>query len=154
MCIRDSYNDKLSTILAGGKEGLPKILFVPITNGVVISAAANGAFHPIEDYLYNSEVYPNISQADQQINQSFTIDGHLYGLYMQASTVGRYGFGYRQDWADKLGIEAPKTIQDVYDLLYAFTYDDPDGNGKDCLLYTSFRDDHRRGRPEFAYGCQ
>lgn len=126
----DNYNDKLSTILAGGKEGLPKILFVPITNGMVISAAANGAFHPIEDYLYNSEVYPNISQADPQINQSFTINGHLYGLYMQASTVGRYGFGYRQDWADKLGIEAPKTIQDVYDLLYAFTYDDPDGNGK------------------------
>ena len=25
--------------------------------------------------------------------------------------------------------EAPKTVEDVYDMLYKFTYDDPDGNG-------------------------
>ena len=127
----DNYNDKLSSVLAGGKEGLPKILFVPMDSGVVISAAANGAFHPIEEYLYNEVAYPNISQADPQISQAFTINNHLYGVYMQSSTVGRYGFGYRKDWADKLGLEEPKTVQDVYDMLYAFTYNDPDGNGVD-----------------------
>ncbi len=36
------------------------------------------------------------------------------------SELGRYGFSYRQDWADKLGLGTPETIQDVYDMLYAF----------------------------------
>ena len=25
--------------------------------------------------------------------------------------------------------DSPKTVEDVYDMLYKFTYDDPDGNG-------------------------
>ena len=42
----------------------------------------------------------------------------------------RNGLGYRTDWAEAVGItEAPKTVEDVYDMLYKFTYDDPDGNG-------------------------
>ncbi|MDO5417664.1 MAG: ABC transporter substrate-binding protein, partial [Lachnospiraceae bacterium] len=45
--------------------------------------------------------------------------------------IGRYGFSYRTDWAEKLGLSAPKTVEDVYNMLYAFTYDDPDGNGVD-----------------------
>ena len=83
---------------------------------MVISAAASGAFWPIEDYLYNSEVYPNISQAKKEIEQNFTIDGHTYGLHNLSSPIGRYGLGYRADWAKKLGIGEPSTIDDVYDL--------------------------------------
>lgn len=127
----DNYNDKLSSVLAGGKDELPMILSVSANSGVVVSAAANGAFHPVEEYLYDKEAYPNLAQADPQISQAFTINNHLYGVYCQSGAVGRYGFGYRKDWADRLGLEEPKTVQDVYDMLYAFTYDDPDGNGED-----------------------
>ena len=38
---------------------------------------------------------------------------------------------YRTDWAEAVGItEAPDTIEEVYDMLYKFTYNDPDGNGQ------------------------
>jgi len=38
---------------------------------------------------------------------------------------------YRKDWAEKVGItKAPETWDELYDMLYKFTYNDPDGNGK------------------------
>ncbi|PYI52156.1 hypothetical protein DLM86_22015 [Paenibacillus flagellatus] len=36
----------------------------------------------------------------------------------------------RKDWLDKLGLQVPKTYDDYYKALQAFTNNDPDGNGK------------------------
>jgi putative aldouronate transport system substrate-binding protein len=36
----------------------------------------------------------------------------------------------RQDWLDKLGLSVPKTLEEYADMLHKFTYNDPDGNGK------------------------
>lgn len=38
---------------------------------------------------------------------------------------------YRKDWMENLNLSEPTTLEELHDLLYAFTYDDPDGNGKD-----------------------
>lgn len=38
---------------------------------------------------------------------------------------------YRKDWMEKVGMSEPTTLEELHDLLYAFTYEDPDGNGKD-----------------------
>lgn len=35
----------------------------------------------------------------------------------------------RQDWLDNLNLEVPKTLDELENVLYAFTNDDPDGNG-------------------------
>ena len=37
----------------------------------------------------------------------------------------------RQDWLDAVGKEVPTIIDEFYDVLVAFTKNDPDGNGKD-----------------------
>lgn len=37
----------------------------------------------------------------------------------------------RQDWLDNLNLEKPTTLEELVDVLYAFTFNDPDGNGKD-----------------------
>ena len=36
----------------------------------------------------------------------------------------------RVDWLKNLGLEMPTDLDSLYDVLYAFTYDDPDGNGQ------------------------
>lgn len=36
---------------------------------------------------------------------------------------------YRKDWLDKLNLKEPTTLEEFHDMLYAFTYNDPDGNG-------------------------
>ncbi|MGN0315010.1 MAG: hypothetical protein ACI4EG_09515 [Fusicatenibacter sp.] len=35
----------------------------------------------------------------------------------------------RQDWLDNLGLSVPTTLDELEDVLYKFTFDDPDGNG-------------------------
>lgn len=42
-----------------------------------------------------------------------------------------WGFWIRDDWLDNLNLERPTTIDELYDVMHAFTYADPDGNGKD-----------------------
>lgn len=37
----------------------------------------------------------------------------------------------RKDWLDNLGLEIPTTLDELEECLYAFTNDDPDGNGVD-----------------------
>lgn len=36
----------------------------------------------------------------------------------------------RKDWLDNLGLEMPSSYEEMMDVMRAFTFDDPDGNGK------------------------
>jgi putative aldouronate transport system substrate-binding protein len=44
-------------------------------------------------------------------------------------TAGSSPIYYRADWAEKLGIAPPTTMEEYYNMLKAFTEKDPDGNG-------------------------
>lgn len=125
----DSYEDKLSLTLASGSD-MPMIIAVGSMTAAISSAAEAGAFWDLNDYMFDAEKYPNLSQANENVNKSLTVNDELIGVY-RARPIGRNGMGYRADWAEKLGIAEPKTIEDVYNMMYAFTKNDPDGNGKD-----------------------
>ncbi|MBO9596477.1 MAG: extracellular solute-binding protein [Cohnella sp.] len=61
-----------------------------------------------------------------------TVDGKLLGLAMDGG--GRddaHSLYIRKDWLEKLGRQAPKTMDELVDLAIAFTKEDPDNNGKD-----------------------
>ncbi|GGA23484.1 extracellular solute-binding protein [Paenibacillus physcomitrellae] len=55
-------------------------------------------------------------------------DGHIYAVFskFQGGTMPIV----RKDWLDKLHLQEPKTLDDYYNVLKAFTEQDPDGNGK------------------------
>lgn len=66
---------------------------------------------------------------------AFVHGGKLYGIpksYVNSATYTL--LNVRQDWLDKLGLTVPKTVDDVYKVAYAFTYNDPDGNGKNDTI--------------------
>lgn len=46
------------------------------------------------------------------------------------NTAGKYTTNFRQDWLDNLGLEMPKTLDEYEKILKAFTFDDPDKDGK------------------------
>ena len=101
--------------------------------GKIVSAAKNGQFVDLNDYIWDSEKYPNLSTIRPDVAASLSVDGHLIAI-PRVRAVGRYGLCYRTDWAEKLGLKEPATPQDVYDMLYAFTCKDPDGNGIDDTI--------------------
>jgi putative aldouronate transport system substrate-binding protein len=121
-----SYNDKLNIVLASGT--LPMIIKADSPKlPSVVNAIKAGAFWEIGPYL---KEYPNLQQADPNILYNIAIEGKSYGLY-RARQIGRLGISFRQDWLARVGLQEPKTIEDFYQMLKAFTYKDPDRNGKD-----------------------
>ena len=124
----DSYAEKTGLALAS-PDDMPMVMHVNKLDLGIVDAANAGAFWDLNEFIWDSEKYPNLSKANKNVCESLTVNGELIGIY-KARDIGRYGVGYRTDWAEKLGLSEPKTIEDMYNMLYQFTYGDPDGNGK------------------------
>ena len=124
---KDNYEDKLNLVLAGGGNEMPQILATETKSPAIINAAKAGALWDVESLL---QEFPHLKNSKSVVNDNIRIGGKLYGIY-RGRPLGRNGMTYRKDWADKLGLEKPETIEDIYNMLYAFTYNDPDGNGQD-----------------------
>lgn len=62
------------------------------------------------------------------VNEGLKINGSLYGF---APTRGNGCVTYvKQAWLDAVGIEAPTTWDEYYNMIKLFTENDPDGNGQ------------------------
>jgi len=119
-----SYPDKMNITLASGQ--LPSIMVVDRNSASYINAARSGAFWELGPYLAD---YPNLSQANPIVLNNSSVDGKTYGIY-RGRTLGRMGVSINKDWMQNVGLGAPKTIDEFYNLLKAFKENDPDKNNK------------------------
>lgn len=88
--------------------------------------------------VYEAEASANtrdILTQDPVALKAATIDGKLWGIPLtDASVTSASVLWIRQDWMDKLGIDAPTSMADVLEISRRFTEEDPDGNGvKDTI---------------------
>lgn len=98
----------------------------------MLKAASDGALMPLDELI--DKHAPNIRkflQANDWVRKgAVAADGKLYYIpYVQDGQASE-GFFLRKDWLDKLGLPAPKTVDDYYNTLKAFREKDPNGNGK------------------------
>jgi putative aldouronate transport system substrate-binding protein len=94
-------------------------------------------FWEIEPYLGQFE---NLSKLKPEILDNTRVDGKLYALY-QGRPLSRQGVIYRKDWADNLGLDAPTTTEEFFEMVRAFTVDDPNGTGQDDTIGLTDRSD-------------
>jgi putative aldouronate transport system substrate-binding protein len=121
------YAQKVNAILASGSD-LPDIVKLP-THRDLFTYAKQGALLSLDDWI-TEEKAPNIlKDVPQTALDKCRVDGVLYGIPIWCSP-NRYNFIVRGDWLKKLKLEEPKTLDDLYLVLKAFSNDDPDGNGK------------------------
>ena len=124
----DEYNKKLSETLKSSH--LPMIVHVNTLNQEIVEFANNDKVWDLNQFIWDEKKYPNLSQANKNVCKNLEVGGKLIGIY-KARDIGRNGLSYRTDWAEKFGLGEPKTAEDIYNMMYAFTYGDPDGNGID-----------------------
>lgn len=83
---------------------------------------------------------PNLMKYYEKFSEAFggdvfkwyEIDGKIYSIpQTRPGDAQRNVIGVRGDWLENLGLEVPKTLAEFEEVLEAFTYDDPDGNGID-----------------------
>lgn len=122
-----AFEEKLPVLIASGE--LPDAIPIPRRHQklpYVVNAIESDMFWEIGPYL---EQFPNLSRINPLIYENIAYEGKTYGI-PRVRPLARRAFQYREDWLTKLGMQQPKTIDDFYAMLKAFTHDDPDGNGQ------------------------
>lgn len=118
-----NYKDRLTTTFAS--QDIPAIVAMQDKNPAFVQSAEAGAFWDLTDKVRN---YPNLTPENEGVFQASTVNGTAYGVLRWRDPM-RTAVTLRKDWLDKLGLEEPKSTDDLYRIAQAFTENDPDGNG-------------------------
>jgi putative aldouronate transport system substrate-binding protein len=130
------YTDKMNTALT--TNSLKKATYVKYTDYMLMkNSIRSGAFWDIGPYL---EAYPNLKQLNKEILGQAAVDGKIYGLYTERPS-SRQGIIIREDWLNNVKLAKPTTVEELYQVLKAFTYGDPDRDGKDDTIGLTDRND-------------
>ena len=82
---------------------------------------------------YASDTLKGIMESDTETFDSGKVDGKLMGISTQHfGVISQMNCVWiRDDWMQKLGLEAPQTMDDLFEICRQFVENDPDGNGVD-----------------------
>jgi putative aldouronate transport system substrate-binding protein len=123
----NNYAEKTNVTLASGD--MPELLLLrdPFQTQVR-KMAEQGAFWDLTPFLKD---YKNLSAFPQESWKNTSLNGNYYGIPFVRPIHGTEGMPIlRKDWLDQLGLQPPKTLDEIYKIMKAFTENDPDGNGK------------------------
>lgn len=127
----DEYSQKVTLAIAS--DDLPDLLYLPVAEYSQLAEA--GKLAPLDDVLeqYGSELTKkNLNSDGGKILEAAKRNDVLYGIPSgNAERIPSQFLWIRKDWLDKLGLDVPKTLDDVVEVARAFKNDDPDGNGVD-----------------------
>lgn len=127
------YNNKLSLNIASGN--LPDIFYLKGDDyRTFVQLAQNGMLADLTD-IYEDNMSDTIKNIDASYKgrnfEPVTVDGRIMAVPAGNLDGQQNVLWLRKDWLDNLGLDVPKTVEDLEKVLTAFVYDDPDGNGID-----------------------
>jgi putative aldouronate transport system substrate-binding protein len=128
----DDFKQQLGLIMASGK--IPDLIG-HIDPLLADQYGRQGALQPLEDLIKKNA--PNLQKILDSTpavkGQITSLDGHIYffpRLLLDPRTQAFAGYMIRGDWLQKVGMKAPDTTEELYQVLKAFKEKDPNGNGK------------------------
>ena len=113
---------------SGAGNVLPDIFMV--SRSVLVNLVKQGLVAEVDD-CFDKMPTRTALMYDADAKQHTTINGHIYGFASPGSIAKNEGLLIRKDWLDKLGLEVPTTTDELLEVCRAFTWGDPDGNGRD-----------------------
>ncbi|WP_139995031.1 extracellular solute-binding protein [Paenibacillus paridis] len=119
----NNFNEKVNVTLASGK--LPDLMLVTDTsNAAFQNMAKQGAFWDLSEMI---KEYPNLMKFPDITFTNNLVEGKLYGVPRVRPTEGNAQPLIRTDWLQKLNLEVPKTMDELYTVMKAFKENAPDG---------------------------
>ncbi|MDL2229404.1 extracellular solute-binding protein [Treponema sp. OttesenSCG-928-L16] len=133
----DANDRDMKLNAAGAANSLPD--FFSVRRATLTNLVKQGLVAPVDD-LYalmpdrSAKMYDDTSRAFTSIN------GKSYGFSTSTGDIRKNeGILIRKDWLDNLGLSVPVSLDEYMNVMKAFTYRDPDGNGKnDTWGYGTF----------------
>jgi putative aldouronate transport system substrate-binding protein len=137
------WETQKSVMLASGK--MPDLIIGNMAFGDSDIVNNLSLFRPLDDYI--AQYMPNLQAAMEEMPDMKKLstfpDGKIYSLparlpsrpYSSVQPV------INKAWLDELGLKAPETLDELYNVLKAFKEQDPNGNGKaDEIPYSDSKD--------------
>ncbi|RXZ78635.1 extracellular solute-binding protein [Paenibacillaceae bacterium] len=126
---RTNSSEKINVLFASGSA--PDLLFeyAPTTRNPLYDQKQ---LMPIDDLIEEHSVeYKQLLEEQPLLRKAGTkSDGKLYEFGRINWVEPQRGILIRVDWLEKLGLEAPTTIEELYTVAKAMAEGDPDGNGQ------------------------
>ena len=120
-----SYNDKFNVLMSS--NNMPDVILVPDAKNTTFVFGVNaGLFWELTPILKD---YSNLSEINPVLLKNTAVNGKFYMLPRER-TLKRKMIVYRSDWAQEAGLEAPDTIDGIYNMAKAFAEGDYDKNSK------------------------
>ncbi|MCL2052639.1 MAG: extracellular solute-binding protein [Lachnospiraceae bacterium] len=134
----NAFTEQKAIMFASGD--LPGVIYG--SNGFTDDDIINniGYFLPLNDLI--DEFMPNLKRAFElqpELKAAVThLDGNIYSLPSLISIRAAAGAQpiINKTWLDNLGLAAPETTDELYDVLYAFKNNDPKGDGSLVIPFT------------------
>ena len=123
------YYDVVSQTFVGGDW--PDVILLGAAYYATYASA--GALADITEYWENSDLKASGRFINEDLIEGIKIDGKLYG-FTPARGNGCVTY-IRKSWLDQLGLEAPTTYDEYYNMIKLFTENDMDGSGDPSNTY-------------------
>ena len=114
--------------VAAAANNLPD--FFQVNRDAWYKLAKAGLLAPVDAMLPMMPVRTKTHYDDLVARKMVTLNKVMYGLPEPGQLPMTDGFVVRKDWLTKLGLQAPKNLDEFMTVAKAFTQRDPDGNGK------------------------
>lgn len=99
-----------------------------ISYNVLKSLRESEGILPLTDYIKNSTYYEFFDK--DLLNLLTDEQGDIWGIPIDKSHQIFEARSYKQSWLESTGMQVPNTVEEFYEVMKAFTYNDPDGNGE------------------------
>lgn len=125
----DEYKTKLNLMVSSGE--IPDYFSVDTTQ--LAQYVNQGLLKPLDELLAKA---PHLMKyIPKERWEGVKFDGKIYAIPQGVrsesfNSPNTNGLLVRQDWLDNLGLKQPMTLNELHDVLKAFTLNDPDKNGQ------------------------
>ena len=126
--VTENFEQQLALAVSSGD--IPDLIWMDYDT--YVTYAKEGLFYDIGELVKQYPdlmAYVDTNGAGDYCWDRMTIDGAIYGVPTRSINKTMYTAAIRQDWLDKLGLKVPETLDELTEVLRAFTEDDPDGDG-------------------------
>lgn len=145
------YQVKLDVIMAS--DNVPDL--INSLNDVWVGTyVKQGQLLPLDDLIekYGPDLKAHIPK---EAWNRVRYDGKIYAIPSMNEIKGIEIMYGRKDWLDKLGLSTPTTVDEYFNVIKAFTWNDPDGNGVHDTYGLILSENLGRTSPFFgAFGTQ
>ncbi len=122
---------KISLLMAGGDE-MPDVMWWWAMDNEFLQWKDAGLLQDVSEYMNK---YTNMRDYYNKMDPKTLFyatedDGSVYRIPGDVAEPSCEVLWIREDWLKNLNLEVPKTVDELNEVLRAFTEDDPDGNGQ------------------------